>query len=116
MEAVRKLRGCGGAGESDERDGGDVAMQQLGGGASPSPSRQARDCLPDSLPEDRLYYWQRMSSIVRIQKWWKQIFARRLIHVRAVQRRRELAEMLEGECAATIQSAWRKFHAKLEGQ
>lgn len=110
MEAARKIRNSAVPSDSNETDA--TPHDNIGETSSLSPSRQAQECLPDALQEDRLYYWQRMSSIVRIQKWWKQIFARRLIHVRAVQRRRELAEMLEGECAATIQMAWRRFHTK----
>jgi hypothetical protein len=61
-----------------------------------------------------MYYWDRMSDLVRIQRWWKGLYARRLIHAKAVVRRRELAEAFESECAATIQTAWKRFHYQKE--
>lgn len=75
-----------------------------------SPARRAQEVIPPVLHEDRLYYWDRMSQLIRLQRWWKAIHARRVIHTKAVERRRELAELFESESAVTIQAAWRRFH------
>lgn len=114
IRELKKLRNADcSAFDAEQGPGGDHSS--LPSPPEHSPARSSRDVLPTVLHEDRMYYWERMSSLVRLQRWWKKIHAIRTIHAKAVQRRKELAEMYETECAATIQTAWRRFHQQKEG-
>lgn len=58
---------------------------------------------------DRHYYWSRMTQLIRIQKWWKAIHARRLVQRGSLARRDDIIHTLNDECAIMIQTVWRYY-------
>lgn len=77
----------------------------------PTPAEQPPYCFR-SKDEERLYWWSRLSSILRLQRWWRRVSAHARVGAGVELRQRALEAAYRDECAAIIQRAWQALRAK----
>ena len=75
-------------------------------GQSSSPGRANREVAADWLQKDRFYYWERLSSLMKVQRWWRALLAKRRLSVGIEKRKLAARDVLRGESAEAIQRWW----------